>query len=231
MDVIVPPNFTDFRRENCMMQGILYKDFIQLKKEFKISYALLMFLPCISGLTNKHFFLPIFGILMSLFWGTFVLSGLGKDQACNWRKNSLSFPITKGTLVLEKYLFSLILNLTAFCLVFLTGLLAQSFFSLSFREILIYSAYSGIFSFIFCTLIIPLAFRFGVDSCRYFIFGFASLPGIILVVFNWLNIDYVRYLSSLSLSNSQFISLTIFMLLLWVSVSFYLSLRWYKKFI
>lgn len=214
-----------------MIRGVLYKDFIQLKKEFKIGYVLLMFLPCISGLTNKQFFLPIFGILMAVFWGTFVLSGLGKDQAYSWRKNSLSFPIDEPILVLEKYLFSVILNLIAFCLVISLGILTQPLLALNYKEITIYATYSGIFSFIFCTLIIPLAFRFGVDSCRYFIFGFASLPGIFLILMKSLKIDYVGYIGLIELSNLQFILLSSFIILIWFILSFCLSLRWYKKLI
>lgn len=212
------------------MAGVLYKDFIHLKKEFRLGFTLLMFLPAIAGLSNPQFFLPIFGILMALYWGTFVLSGLGKDEAASWRKNSMSFPITKSKLVGEKYLFSFILNLIAFSLVFAIGSLMKPLFHFAFREVLLYSTSAGIFSLIFCTLVIPLAFRFGVESCRYFLFGFASLPGVIMVLMKWLNIDYWKYLNSVKLSNEQFILLTSLFLFIWIGTSFYLSFRWYEKF-
>lgn len=190
----------------------------------------LMFLPAVAGLSNPQFFLPIFGILMALYWGTFVLSGLGKDEAASWRKNSMSFPITKWKLVGEKYLFSFLLNLTAFALVFITGTLMKSIFHFTFREIILYAAAAGTFSLVFCTLIIPIAFRFGVESCRYFLFGFASLPGVIVVLLNWLHVDYQKYLSLISLSKTQLIISLVLILLLWVGASFYLSFRSYEKF-
>lgn len=211
------------------MKGLMVKDFLQLKKEFNFFYLILMILPTLSGLANPTFFLPIFSILMGLYWGTFVLTGLGKDESCNWIVTTLSFPLTIKQLVLAKYLFAFALSVCSMLSVFIVGVAASSFIQFNINYISLYALIAGIFSICFCLLVIPIAYRFGANSCRYFVFAFAGLPGVVAMIANYFEIDYLSYATKINLSKFEFWSLVILIASVIIFISIYLSFKSYRK--
>jgi ABC-2 type transport system permease protein len=212
------------------MKGLLIKDFLQLKREFRLLYLILMFFPAISGLANPQFFLPTITVLMSIYSGTFVLASLGKDETTNWVQISQSFPILLRELILEKYIFALILSVIANLVVFLIGCIASFILQLSFYLVILYAMCAGLFCFLFCLFVIPISYKFGSNNCRYFIFAFAAMPGIIAILANNFQFDFLSFINSVTLSKLQLILLFIGIFAFCILLSLILSFRWYRKY-
>ncbi|EMF0060859.1 ABC-2 transporter permease, partial [Enterococcus hirae] len=209
--------------------GLIIKDLLSIKKSFKPMYIVLMLLPTISGISNTKYFLIIIAMLTGLLLGTFLITTFSLDDGSGWRKNVLSLPLSIKTVVSSKFLLLLILCISAFSFVFLIGLIASIFVSITLDNLLITSIFSGLLCLFFGFLVIPISLKYGTESTRYFIVAFASIPGLLAIIFKQLHINYLYYLNLIFTSKERLL-LTLFCLVVGIfTLSFNLSIKFYKK--
>ncbi len=142
------------------MKGLLYKDFLIIRKQF------LRFL-----LVPAAFFVITLFMGKSLYFSYYAvailsilpISILGYEENWKWHKYEIILPVNRATLVTEKYLLSLILIIPA---VFIEGIVFMLLYDFSLIIILNWICIN-----IFCGMIIPcidfpLVMRFGYMKGR-----------------------------------------------------------------
>ena len=147
------------------MKGLLYKEFLSLKKYLNALGLLLVLYFGIRVYSREVSFFAGFSAMAAVI---VTFSAFTYDNYANWDRYALSLPLSRKNLVQGRYLFALII--VAVCLIL--NLVCGGIILLFSQEpisLLIYSslAVAGV-SLLLISLIMPIAFRFGVDRGRIY---------------------------------------------------------------
>ncbi|MPW24413.1 ABC-2 transporter permease [Alkalibaculum sp. M08DMB] len=164
------------------MKGLLIKDLLAMKKQGKTIIALLFFY-IIYAVTFKN--VSMLGMVIVLICAMMPITTLSYDEKCKWDSFALSTTVSRKTLVLSKYIFSIILILCAIVIVALLSSL-MVFFSkeLEIVDALLMSAGLGGIALVFLTLTLPLLFKFGVEKGRMLMLATFLIPSMIIMLFS-----------------------------------------------
>ena len=161
------------------MQGLLLKDFYNLKKTMGLLAVMLVvfgvvFIPQGGGL---------FAGMAILMGTTLTISTMSYDHMAKWDVYALSMPVSRRQMVGEKYLFMLIAagagTLIALAGEFVrlasTGAPASAFLDGLLQTVLILSV-----GLLFGSLMLPLIFKFGVEKARLVMLLSLCLPLVVV---------------------------------------------------
>ena len=161
------------------MQGLLLKDFYNLKKTMGLLAVMLVvfgvvFIPQGGGL---------FAGMAILMGTTLTISTMSYDHMAKWDVYALSMPVSRRQMVGEKYLFMLIAagagTLIALAGEFVrlasTGASASAFLDGLLQTVLILSV-----GLLFGSLMLPLIFKFGVEKARLVMLLSLCLPLVVV---------------------------------------------------
>lgn len=122
------------------MRGLLVKDFLAQRKMFIFFVVVLLFSSLIAlGGQIELLLSSIIGVL-SVMSGVMILSVLTIDDHCKWTTFSASIPISRRTIVMEKYLFGILILLMMDIFLLLIGWLSGDLFK-ALGAILSYSGF------------------------------------------------------------------------------------------
>lgn len=166
------------------MKGLLRKDFYIIRRYARL-YLMIILVYGILAVYQQDFGF-ISGINVAMF-SVIPLTTLSYDGSCKWNSYALSSPVSRKTLALEKYLFSMILCFVGMIITLLTGSLIVlcSHHAIAWTEV--FGTMAGQFA---ATLLItgislPAAFRFGPEKARYIMMLSFLIPFIaVLVLFH-----------------------------------------------
>ena len=168
------------------MTGLILKDILNLKKNFKTLSLVTIFYIAIFRISGDAPFLS--GMILFLFAMQFI-SSFSYDDIAKWDKYALSLPITRAEIVRSKYLLAVIFLAIGSVASFLIDIVFRYFDgTLDILESLatVYSLVAV--ACIFISLLIPLIYKFGVERSRIIILGCASIPFILVYIFKKLEI-------------------------------------------
>jgi hypothetical protein len=161
------------------MRGLIIKDFINLKKNFKILSLLLILYGTMAFFQENVSF---FGTIYTLLFAILTISTYSYDELAKWDTYVLTMPVTKKNIVQGKYLIMLLM----------TGL--GSLFSIFFMVIINVllkkaNVFSGIETavlgasivIIFYCITIPFIVKLGVEKARLIFFAVYFIPFIITI--------------------------------------------------
>lgn len=156
------------------MAGLLLKDILYLKKQFKLLLLLFVFYAVILLATGSHIeqFNAIFDALIVMFPMVVITNAFAYDEMSKWDIYSLSLPITKNGIVLVKYLLLLILVCGGALIPFIANAAAGNFAEET--TVGIYAA-CGI-GIILCSILIPLFYQFGTQKARIALMAIVMIP-------------------------------------------------------
>jgi ABC-2 type transport system permease protein len=147
-----------------MMSGILLKDFLYLRQQSKFLLLLFGFFIIFFTVTgNQNELNSLFTTLIVMLTSILVINTFSYDEVSKWDSYAFSLPVARKQTVLCKYLLTLILALAgmliALCIDFVAnhGMSAENYVAL-------YSAFG--FSIIFCSVLIPMFYKFGTQKAR-----------------------------------------------------------------
>ena len=148
------------------MKGLLYKEFLSLKKYLNALLLLLILYLGVSIYSKEVSFLAGFSAMAAVI---VVFSSFTYDNYANWNCYALSLPLSRKRLVQGRYLFSLITIAVCLLVNLVYGGLILLYSHQPASIVLDSSlAVTGI-SLLLVSLIIPIAYRFGVDRGRIYV--------------------------------------------------------------
>ena len=212
------------------MKGLLIKDFLNLKKNFKIFGILTLiygFMAFTSG--DSSFFSTIFTMLFAIM----TLSLYSYDDMAKWDSYALTMPISKDMIVQGKYLMMLLLTFigaTFSILITIIICLTSPGKSLlpAFQSCGIVSA----IVIIFYSLTIPIITKLGVEKARIILFAAYLIPFAIVMLLKkavknfTISDDIMEFLQFIQEYSYIIIPIVILLIL---GVSYLISIRIYRK--
>lgn len=203
------------------MKGLLIKDFIMIKKHGIMLFLIDLLFFTISMLQGTIYFAYYSIALVSMLPVTL----MAYDESFKWNRYELILPVSRNTIVLEKYVLSLIFVIPlviveSILLSFACGIDSSDLFSL-------------ISLMLFCgvvipTVVLPILFKFGYLKGRIINIILILLLTIMVNIVNYKNIsDGTMVEAAFSPQNNTFLFSVISIVLL--IVSYLLSVQLYKN--
>lgn len=156
------------------MKGLLLKDFINLKKNFKVLAAILVFYVFLAFSSDNPSFIST---MCTVIFAMLTLTTYSYDDYAKWDPYALTLPISKKTIVQSKYLLLIILSVFSFifgsvALYFINSLAGKQ----DLREGLITTALGAAIVLFSNCIIIPLVTKLGVEKARLILFAIYGIP-------------------------------------------------------
>ncbi len=141
------------------MSGLVYKDLINLKQQWRSYLLILVFWGGLSVMQKSAYF---FGGMFSIYMSIVLLTACGYDEKAGWDKYALTMPVSRSRIVLSKYMLALLLDILGF-------VTTAIFFAVSGTVLLEIITGQCIFQTISLSLLaiqLPITFKFGVEKAR-----------------------------------------------------------------
>ncbi len=214
------------------MKGLILKDFINLKRNFKI-FGVLSLLYTLLAITSKDTgFLS--GVITMLF-AILTLSLYSYDDLAKWDIFALTMPITKEDMVRSKYIMLILLTLL--------GTAFSSIVSISINIVIkkvdfldpVSNSLIGAFVVIVLySILLPFIIKFGVEKARLILFITMFIPFVIASIINAIVKEGISDISGGLVKVFDFISRYYFILLPLTAlailyVSYRISVRIYRR--
>lgn len=209
------------------MKGLLLKDWYVAVKYCRVHVAFVVFFSVVSlfiDLGMSYLFYPI------LFAGMIPVYILSAEEKCRWTQYVQTMPCSRGGVVREKYILSLISVCGAMVLMFILWSARIALVGGSMRALFETMAMLLGIGVLFPALTLPPIFRFGVEKGRLFAIGFAALVAIMIMVYFSVIVDgepvslkHLGGIGGLNLPVLVLIAAALFVL------SWLLATHWYSK--
>ncbi|MFJ6263796.1 ABC-2 transporter permease [Lysinibacillus xylanilyticus] len=195
------------------MAGLILKDLMSIQRQIKAQAFLLIFFLFISIFMQQSLIL----FTLIIFIVTFqAITALTYDEQSNWDKYANTLPISKGDIILSKYILSVLLMLfgliLALPIVFIIHRFTNNWSSAEF-----FLTFNLLVTLAFCmlALLLPIYIKFGSIKGRMFLIALCFIPGFLFSLLK----DYFPDIT-LTLPNlKQYMFLAPFagLLILWLS--------------
>ena len=197
------------------MKGLLYKDYLVLRKQL---WSMLLLVAVFCFIPNDTSFFNL-GLFFVVYTSLLPVSLLAFDERAHWDKLAPMLPVTRREIVQSKYLMGLFLALGAGILYFagrsLHGTAAAG------------QALSAVaMALIFQAVLYPLLFRYGVEKGRLAMGGMTAVIVFLCLQFDFLPEGTSSYGEAVSAAGSPVLLLVSVVLLL---VSVRISERQYAR--
>ncbi len=165
------------------MIGLIIKDLMNLKKLSKFYLLILAFYFIISMAGEDQ---NMFGVMLIMLAVMIPMTALSYDEKNKWDRYALTMPLTRGTLVLSKYILGLIFLITALVL----ALLSNAVFSdvILFENLMINLTTLSV-GIIMMSFIFPILLKYGVEKGRILMMIVIFAPTALIVMLSKLGIS------------------------------------------
>lgn len=162
------------------MLSLIIKDFLNMKKALLIYLLLLGVYVFVFAFTGD--LSVILGVLMIISVMT-VISAMGFDEKYKWNVYELALPISRKTIVIEKYVLGILFFIISFVISF-----AFSYIMSFFKEVDVYENINAaslltIIGVVMLSILLPLLFKYGVEKGRILLIAVLALPTVFIMVF------------------------------------------------
>ena len=200
------------------MRALLQKDWIVLKKYFKMYMLIVALFLCAGTINAKDEFFVIFPLVMSAI---LTMALISYDERFRWDSYCAAMPISRRLFVSEKYLIDLIMAAIIFipCVIGLAS--RHGLNSNEFSTVLLVMLGAAL---LMPAIMLPIIFKLGVEKGRltyYIVIGFGI--GISYIVSEALSYSVTLHLGIVSV----LVAAVIFAVLFWYSWK--LSIRFYEQ--
>jgi len=163
------------------MKGLLIKDLLQIKRFGKVFLLFALAFGVFSILSNDTIITSAF---IFIFLGTMIpIIVMGNDETCSWNMYALAMPVSIRTLVISKYAFVIIIDLSGFILAAAANAIsAGRYGEMTIQDSLLISLTLCGLAIAILSLWMPVLFKFGPAKSRPFL----GLSGIIPMLFLYL---------------------------------------------
>ncbi|MFJ3387307.1 MULTISPECIES: ABC-2 transporter permease [unclassified Lysinibacillus] len=208
------------------MAGLILKDLMTIQRQLKTQAFVLIFFLFISIFMQQG--LMLFTII--IFIVTFqTITALTYDEQSSWDKYANTFPISKGDIVLSKYILSILLMLfgliLALPIVFIIHRFMNNWASAEF-----FPTFSLLVTLAFCmlALLLPIYIKFGSIKGRMVLIALCFIPGFLFGLLKEYFPDMTLLLSNLK--QYMFFAPVAGLLILWLSSLISTAIYQHKEF-
>lgn len=145
------------------MKGLILKDLIIIKNNFKKIYLVILLFSILPGFQNKDYFLTITTFIISMLLASQVIAGITVDENNGWNKAVLSMPISIQKIVLSKYILTLLFSVISAIMLSLTGEIAKVLLDLEEYAVFLSVIEGFLLGIIFNGINIPVTYRYGAE--------------------------------------------------------------------
>jgi len=204
------------------VKGLIIKDILNLKRSLGSIVAILIFyifLAYNSGDPSMLIGMVVFLLAMM------TITSISYDDMAKWDKLALAMPISRKTIVLSKYVLSLLLIATG---IFLSTTISYIIIlinsDIGLPQLLLTSYIIFFLSTIFISIVLPLIFRFGVEKSRLMMMTVIGIPFGLFYLVNRLGFQLPNEDQFMNI-----IKLSPIFLILFLFISFNTSFKIYKN--
>lgn len=159
------------------MKGLIYKDILVVRKYYAKNILFLCAFFGVMAILDNQIMGMMMGPFISLVLASMTISTMAVDDSCHWERMARSAPLSRGTIVVSKYLLGLMfIGCGIVVSTVISGAIALAGKGMSARELLYAAFYTLGFGALFLNVMLPLTYRFGVERARYFFLAMAFLP-------------------------------------------------------
>lgn len=164
------------------MLGLLYKDIVNLKAQFKVM-ALLVILYSFFAFASGNS--AMLGAIITILGAMMPITALAYDEKAHWDKYALTMPVSRNQIVMSKYLLGSGFVMIAFVINLIFNLLTGMMPTDMYLPVTFALTAAG---FLFMTLLFPVMIKFGVEKGRIMMFLLILLPTIFAMIGSKLNL-------------------------------------------
>lgn len=198
------------------MIGLILKDLMNLKKQFKVFGFIIIFYFIFSMATKNN---SMFGTMVTLVFAMLPITALAFDEKANWDKYALTMPVSRSEIVMSKYILGIISSLFATLLNFIAQILLGTKIN-DDSLIAIFAIFSV--SLVFFSLLLPIMFKFGVEKGRMLMLVVLMLPTLlVLLLKNYLNITLTQDLLNKMMYGLPLLAIALIILSMLLSIIIY----------
>lgn len=161
------------------MKGLLYKDLLSLRQFRAMAFIIA------AGLFSSFYSgqVDMFASICVILTATIPISLLGPEEKARWNTVALTLPVSRFTLVLEKYLFGLCTLLVGAVIAMGLGIAVVP---LAGYDTITLCAALFCLGLVIQSVMLPLIFRFGMEKGQLFTMGllFILAAGLVVLVGN-----------------------------------------------
>jgi len=175
------------------MKGLIIKDILNLKKQFKtilfiiITYS--VFFSMSFSTENSNVEPSIISGIMIFLSITISISSFSYDEYSKWDKYAASLPISRKTIVLSKYILSMLFLIFGFIVSFAYMIILLVFNNnINIFETFVSIGAVTTVAVLLISFLFPVVYKFGVERARILLFIIAFMPTIIIVLLSRFNI-------------------------------------------
>lgn len=208
------------------MVGLILKDLMTIQRQLKTQAFVLIFFLFISIFMQQGFMLFTIIIFIVTFQA---ITALTYDEQSSWDKYANTLPISKGDIVLSKYILSILLMLLGLMLalpiVFIIHRLTNNWASAAF-----FPAFNLLVTLAFCmlALLLPIYIKFGSIKGRMVLIALCFIPGFLFSLLKEYFPDMILILSNLK--QYMFFAPFAGLLILWLSSLISTAIYQHKEF-
>ena len=202
------------------MKGLILKDLLSLKKQGKLLLLMLVFFVVYSYATKNT---SILGSMLAVLCTMLPITTLSCDERSKWDKFALSTPVQRKTVVVSKYVLSILFNITAFAIMTVINLILLPYTeNANLEETVLTLLGTCMGTLLILAIFMPFLFKFGVEKSRFILMAIYALPLMISGLIHKMNIPLPdeRFLKSLAYA-SPVITLCLLLISVNVSVGIY----------
>ena len=156
------------------MRGLLLKDLYNLRKDGKMVLLLIaFFIMIIFIMGNTDLFLSTIMLMLSAT----SITSFACDNQCKWDTYVNTLPVSRGEVVMSKYVLSFLLALAGSLLALLIGWINGMIKNAgSFTETLVFAYSLFAAAVILISILLPLVYKLGVERSRIIVIAVAVIP-------------------------------------------------------
>ena len=206
------------------MRGLIIKDLMVMKKTLLI-YAVIS---VIYGWMDIRQETPGMMFAMLLIISAMVpVSSISYDERCNWDKLANITPLSRGEIVMSKYLLALVLTAFSSAFVFVVYLVAGN---MSVTENLALTYVMALMSMVYQALLLPVIIKFGSERGRTVMMFILFAPVVVVMGVMKMDLPFVHTVGVFLDNNQNLIPfvMTVAVAVIYVA-SVMLSINIYKK--
>lgn len=208
------------------MLGLIIKDLLVIIKNYKVIQLLILGVIILPISQNPTYMVPILSAVITVWLISLLASSFEYDDQAKWSEQVDFLPVQRKTIVREKYLLGGILCLLSLVLIiFILLFLKAAGIKISISDIWIGIGINLFMSIVYIGIIIPCVYKFGVESSRILLYVIVLLPTLLVGIFQFFHID----IHIGTLSKEAVVSITVFAAILWIIVSYVISVAVYQR--
>lgn len=196
------------------MVGLILKDLMTIQRQMKTQAFLFIFFLVMSFIVQQGSMLFTLVIIMVTFQA---ITAITYDEQSGWDKYANTLPISKGDIVLSKYILSILLMIMGLIFALPIVLIIQRFTPNNWASAEFFLTFNLIVTLAFCMLaiLLPVYIKFGSIKGRIVLIAICFIPGFLFSVINKQLPDMFLVLTNMK--HFSFLAPFAGLLILWLS--------------